>query len=82
MTGMEVLAIAIGEGLAMVGRLVTEWTKTENGEMTAARARDLASSIMSDVQLQEAIERRQFERKQTQQERELEQAVAGDDSQS
>ena len=68
MTGIEVLAIAIGEGLAMVGRLVHEWTKAEGNGMTASQARELADTILADVALDEAIERRQFERLQAQRE--------------
>jgi len=73
MTGMEVLAIAIGEGLAMVGRLVNEWTKSNGNGMTAEKARELADSILSDVALDEAIERRQFERLRAQREQKAQQ---------
>ena len=60
MATYELIALAIVEGLKMVLRLTELLTSSARVDPQEARAE--IARIMSDVKLDEAIERRQFER--------------------
>jgi ABC-type uncharacterized transport system ATPase component len=62
MTGIEIFAIAGMELAKMLVRLFQEFGNGAAERMSGEDARVLARQIMQDVQLDEAIERRQFER--------------------
>lgn len=60
MKAQDIFQVALTEVLKMGLRLLSAYSRAER--MTADEARQEAAQIMRDVQLDEAVERNQFER--------------------